>query len=48
MLTGMSMPHRFEDIPNVGEDGIRFFAGAPLISCNGYQLGTLCASRPLA
>ena len=33
---------RFADNPVVVEDGLRFYAGAPLLSESGYPIGTIC------
>jgi GAF domain-containing protein len=33
---------RFANNPTVRERGLRFYAGAPLRTTNGYPIGTLC------
>jgi hypothetical protein len=37
-----SLDQRFQDIPPVKGFGIRYYAGAPLVSPKGFRIGTLC------
>jgi len=44
MITDATQDERFYDNPDVtGGLRVRFYAGAPIVSSNGYNLGTVCA-----
>jgi len=43
VVSDLSTDERFRDMtPVQGEDGIRFYAGTPLVMNDGVRLGTLC------
>ena len=43
VVSDLSADERFRDMtPVQGEDGIRFYAGTPLVMNDGVRLGTLC------
>jgi two-component system cell cycle sensor histidine kinase/response regulator CckA len=42
VITDAATDHRFRNGPIVTHAGIRFYAGAPLLTNEGYAVGTLC------
>jgi PAS domain S-box-containing protein len=42
VISDVAMDQRFSDGPMVTRAGIRFYAGAPLLTREGYAMGTLC------
>jgi diguanylate cyclase (GGDEF)-like protein len=47
VVADATLDPRFADLPAAqGEDGIRFYAGVPLVNPEGLALGTLCVADP--
>ena len=42
VIPDVALDERFFNVPMVTRAGIRFYAGAPLLTTEGYALGTLC------
>jgi len=46
LVPDASADPRWKDIPLVAEKGLRFYAGAPLKTADGFALGGLCVLDP--